>query len=52
MRSKKRYSDKDIIVQEVLVSKTAQGETTTKGKVVSVITVLGEELPVDEYEFN
>ena len=51
MRGKKRYSDKDIIVQEVLVSKTPQGETTTKGKVVSVITVLGEELPVEEYEF-
>ena len=52
MRSKKRYSDKDIIVQEVFVSQTAQGETITKGKVVSVITVLGEELPVDEYEFK
>lgn len=52
MRGKKRYSDKDIIVQEVLVSKTPQGEITAKGKVVSVITVLGEELPVDEYEFK
>ena len=52
MRGKKRYSDKDIIVQEVLVSKTPQSETITKGKVVSVITVLGEELPVDEYEFK
>ena len=52
MRGKKRYSDKDIIVQEVLVSKTPQGETITKGKVVSVITVIGEELPVDEYEFK
>ena len=52
MRGKKRYSDKDIIVQEVLVRKTLQSETTTKGKVISVITVLGEELPVDEYEFK
>ena len=52
MRGKKRYSDKDIIVQEVLVCTTPQGETITKGKVVSVITVLGEELPVDEYEFK
>ena len=52
MRGKKRYSDKDIIVQEVLVRKTLQCETTTMGKVVSVITVLGEELPVDEYEFK
>ena len=31
---------RDIIVQVVLVSKTPQGETITKGKVVSVITVL------------
>lgn len=52
MRSKERYSDKDIIVQEVLVSKTPKGETITTGKVISVITVLGEELPVDEYEFR
>ena len=52
MRGKKRYSDKDIIVQEVLVNKTPQGETITRGKVVSVITVIGEELPVDEYEFK
>lgn len=52
MRGKKRYSDKDIIVQEVYVKKTPFGEETTKGKVVSVITVLGEELHVDEYEFK
>ena len=52
MRGKKRYSDKDIIVQEVYVKKTSFGEETAKGKVVSVITVLGEELPVDEYEFK
>ena len=52
MRGKKRYSDKDIIVQEVYVKKTSFGEETAKGKVVSVITILGEELPVDEYEFK
>ena len=52
MRGKKRYSDKDIIVQKVYVKKTPFGEETTKGKVVSVITVLGEELHVDEYEFK
>ena len=52
MRGKKRYSDKDIIVQEVYVRKTSFGEETAKGKVVSVVTVLGEELPVDEYEFK
>lgn len=52
MRGKKRYSDKDIIVQEVYVKRTSFGEETAKGKVVSVITILGEELPVDEYEFK
>ncbi len=52
MRGKKRYSEKDIIVQEMYVKKTPFGEESTKGKVVSVITVLGEELPVDEYEFK
>ena len=52
MRGKKRYSDKDIIVQEMLVIKTPKGETISKGKIVGVVTVLGEELPVDEYEFK
>ena len=52
MRDKKRYSDKDIIVQEVFVKKTPYGEETNKGKVVAVITVLGEGLFVEEYEFK
>lgn len=52
MRGKKRYSVKDIIVQEVYVKKTPFGEETTKGKIVSVTTVLGEALSVDEYEFK
>ena len=52
MRDKKRYSDKDIIVQEVFVKKTPSGEETNKGKVVAVITVLGEGLFVEEYEFK
>ncbi len=52
MRDKKRYSDKDIIVQEVFVKKTPYGEETNKGKVIAVITVLGESLFVEEYEFK
>ncbi len=52
MRGKKRYSEKDIIVQEMYIKKTPFGEESAKGKVVSVITVLGEELSVDEYEFK
>ena len=52
MRDKKRYSDKDIIVQEVFVKKTPYGEETNKGKVVAVLTVLGEGLFVEEYEFT
>ena len=39
------------IVQEVFVKKTQSGEETNKGKVVGVVTVLGESLPVEEYEF-
>lgn len=51
MHGKKRYSNKDIIVREVTVKKTPHKDETTEGKVVGVITVLGESLPVDEYEF-
>ena len=40
MRGKKRYSDKDIIVQEVFVKKMQSGEETNKGKVVGVVTAL------------
>lgn len=49
---KKRYSDKDIIVQEVHVKKTPFGEEMNKGKVEAVLTVLGESLFVEEYEFK
>ena len=52
MRGKKRYSDKDIIIQEVFVKKMLSGEETNKGKVVGVVTALGESLPVKEYEFT
>ena len=52
MRGKKRYSDKDIIIQEVFVKKMLSGEETNKGKVIGVVTALGESLPVKEYEFT
>lgn len=52
MRGKKRYSDKDIIAREVSVRKCGKKEETSEGKVVGVITVLGESLPVEEYEFT
>jgi O-acetyl-ADP-ribose deacetylase (regulator of RNase III) len=52
MRGKKRYGDKDIVVQKVFVKKMPFGEETSKGSVVGVVTVLGESLPVEEYEFK
>ena len=52
MRGKKRYSNKDIIVLEVNVRENDGSETTTNGKVAGVITVLGESLPVEEFEFS
>ena len=47
MRGKKRYIGKDIIVKEVEVEPVKAKD----GKVGGVISVLGESLPVDEYEF-
>ena len=54
MRGKKRYSDKDIIVREVTMRKKLinNDEDILLGKIVGVITVMGESLPVDEYEFK
>ena len=52
LRDKKRYSDKDIIVQEVFVKKTQYREESSRGKVIAVVSVLGEGLPVEEYEFK
>ena len=42
----------NIIIQEVFVKKMLSGEETNKGKVVGVVTALGESLPVKEYEFS
>ena len=47
MRKKRRYAKKDIIVKEYSCT-----ENTAEGKVAAVITVLGENLPVEEYEFK
>ena len=49
MRDKKRYADKDIIIREITVQKTEIGETTTLGKILGVISILGESLPIEEY---
>ena len=37
---------------KVFVKKMPFGEETSKGSVVGVVTVLGESLPVEEYEFK
>ena len=52
MRGKKRYADKDIIVREITVKKTNSGEETELGKILEVIAVTGESLPVGEYTFS
>ena len=47
MRGKKRYANKDIIIKAVPVDAIDASTGTIDG----VVTVLGEALPVDEYEF-
>ena len=47
LRKKRRYARKDIIVKEYSCA-----ENAAEGKVAAVITVLGENLPVEEYEFK
>lgn len=48
MRGKKRYAKKDIIIKEVT---DAIAVNASDGVVRGVISVIGEYLPVDEYEF-
>jgi len=48
MRGKKRYAKQDIIVKEVPIGSIDNAD----GTVVAVISVLGESLPVEEYDFN
>lgn len=47
MRGKKRYAKKDIIVKLVSLGEIDASAGTVDG----VVTVLGENLPVDEYDF-
>ena len=49
MRRKKRYQMKDIIIKEVT---DAVAVNAADGVVRGVISVIGEYLPVDEYEFS
>lgn len=51
MRGKKRYADKDIILQEVTAKKLPYGEEISFDKIVAVIATTGESLQVDEYKF-
>ena len=52
MRDKKRYADKDIIIREIGVKDTPSGEEIRYGKILGVIAVTGESLPVEEYDFT
>ena len=49
MRKKKRYQKKDIIIKEVT---DVIAVNAADGVVRGVISVIGEYLPVDEYEFS
>lgn len=51
MGGKKRYSGKAIIVREVTVKRTGEGEQTSFGNIVGLIASTGEELLVEAYEF-
>ena len=51
MRDKKRYADKDIIIREIAAMGTPSGEEIRYGKILGVIAVTGESLPVSEYTF-
>ena len=48
MRGRKLYAKKDIIIKVVPIDAI----DTSVGIVDGVITVLGESLPIDEYEFT
>ena len=49
MRNRDRYHDKDIILQEVFIKETADGELTVKGDVVCICAVTGEYLRPEEW---
>ena len=48
MRGQKRYAKQDIIIKEVSISEIDASD----GTVSSVLSVLGESLPVEEFEFK
>ena len=48
MRGKRRFEKKDIIVREY----DGDGINPSEGTIAGVITVLGESLPIEEYEFK
>ena len=52
MRGKKRYSDKDIILQEISAKKLPNGEEISFDKIVGVIASTVESLQVVEYVFT
>lgn len=49
MRKRRRYYDKDIVLQEVFVTETEAGELTRKGDVVCICAVTGEYLRPEEW---
>jgi hypothetical protein len=49
LRGKRRFRQKDIIIKEVPDAALCQA---AEGKVGGVISVMGEYLPVEEYEFT
>ena len=51
MRGKKRYADKDIILQEITAKNMPNGEEISFNKIVGVIASTGESLPVNEFIF-
>ena len=46
LRKKKRFAKKDIIIKEV-----TDTNIDKPGRIAGVITVLGEALPIEEYQF-
>lgn len=48
MHGKRRYANQNIIIKEV----PSAGVDSREGKVGCVLSVMGEYLPIDEYEFR
>ncbi len=52
MRDKKQFADKDIIIREIAAMDTSFGEEIRYGRILGVIAVTGESLPIEEYNFT